>query len=68
MTYEIRDLTKARRYISRIQNPEKQRYAWHWLMYLRKRAAVPNDAHYSCGSMAKQAVRLELNEIFEAEC
>lgn len=55
--------TRARLYVKRIRNAQKQRYATEYLSYLVKGGQAP--ANDGLSSMAAQAVRLQINAIFE---
>ena len=58
----------ATRYIARIRNPEKRRYAKDYAAYLTiPGSAEPGRRDYDLGVMAKQAVEMSLDEILGEE-
>lgn len=55
------------RYIDRLKNPDKRRYATAYLSFLRGEVSEPNPESYSLKAMARQAVRLELRDYFKGQ-
>ena len=52
------------KYVARIRNPEKKRYATDWANYAIGFQPHPEDHHsYNLSYMAKQAVRMQIGEI-----
>ena len=55
---------KANRYVRAIRNPEKKRYAQDVLNYIIHSDYSYLDQSYNLGAMAKQAVHINLCEIY----
>ena len=63
------DKTRAAlRYIRAIRNPAKQAYANYYQQHIAHGAPMPPDSAFRLGGMARQAVRMSLDDIYaEAE-
>ena len=56
-------IKEANKYLSSIRNSEKRRYAYEYWGFRRGIMNYPIDGQFKLGTMAKQAVRLRMNEI-----
>lgn len=57
----------ANRYIARIRNEEKRRYATDYAQHLIGLYGEPDSTTYNVSYMAKQGVRMELIKILRPE-
>lgn len=54
---------EANKYLNAIRNAEKRRYAYEYWGFRRGLMNEPNPDHFNLGAMARQAVRMQMNEI-----